>query len=51
MSRQTIDDLPTPALILDRAILSRNLNVRDLLGHEWLLLTKAAVEQMAEVLG
>ena len=25
MSTQTIDDLPTPALILDRAILNRNL--------------------------
>src|SRR5258708_22022018 len=25
MATQTIDDLPTPALILDRAILSRNL--------------------------
>src|SRR5260370_9197746 len=25
MSAQTIDDLPTPALILDRAILNRNL--------------------------
>jgi large subunit ribosomal protein L4 len=33
-----------------RVILSRNLNVRDLLSHEWLLLTKAAVEQMGEVL-
>jgi large subunit ribosomal protein L4 len=33
-----------------RVILSRNLNIRDLLSHEWLLLTKAAVEQMGEVL-
>ena len=33
-----------------KAILSRNLNVRDLLGHEWLVLTKAAIEQMGEVL-
>jgi large subunit ribosomal protein L4 len=33
-----------------RVILSRNLNVRDLLSHEWLLLTKAAVEQIGEVL-
>jgi large subunit ribosomal protein L4 len=33
-----------------KAILSRNLNVRDLLGHQWLVLTKAAVEQMGDVL-
>ena len=33
-----------------RVILSRNLNVRDLLNHEWLLMTKAAVEQVGEVL-
>ncbi|MFY9616149.1 MAG: 50S ribosomal protein L4 [Candidatus Dormiibacterota bacterium] len=33
-----------------RVILSRNLNVRDLLSHEWLLLTKAAVDQIGEVL-
>jgi large subunit ribosomal protein L4 len=31
-------------------ILSRNLNVRDLLNHDWLLMTKAAVEQVGEVL-
>jgi large subunit ribosomal protein L4 len=33
-----------------KAILSRNLNVRDLLGHEWLLITKAAVDQVGEAL-
>jgi len=30
MATQTIDDLPTPALILDRAILRRNLKVQGL---------------------
>jgi large subunit ribosomal protein L4 len=33
-----------------RVILSRNLNVRDVLNHEWLLMTRAAVEQVGEVL-
>ena len=33
-----------------RVILSRNLNVRDILNHDWLLMTRAAVEQVGEVL-
>ena len=33
-----------------KVILGRNLNVRDLLNHDWLLMTKAAVEQAGEVL-
>jgi large subunit ribosomal protein L4 len=33
-----------------RVILSRNLNVRDVLNHQWLLMTRAAVEQVGEVL-
>jgi large subunit ribosomal protein L4 len=33
-----------------KVILTRNLNIRDLLNHEWLLMTKAAVDQVAEVL-
>jgi large subunit ribosomal protein L4 len=33
-----------------KMILSRNLNVRDLLSHDWLLMTRAAVEQVGEVL-
>jgi large subunit ribosomal protein L4 len=33
-----------------KSILGRNLNVRDLLTHDWLVITKAAVEQLGEVL-
>ncbi|MEA2646286.1 MAG: large subunit ribosomal protein [Chloroflexota bacterium] len=33
-----------------RSILGRNLNVRDLLNHDWLVITRAAVEQLGEVL-
>ena len=33
-----------------KVILSRNLNVRDVLNHEWLVMTKSAVEQLSEVL-
>ncbi|MFN2462939.1 MAG: 50S ribosomal protein L4 [Candidatus Dormibacteria bacterium] len=33
-----------------KVILSRNLNVRDLLNHDWLLMTRAAVDQVGEVL-
>ncbi len=33
-----------------KVILTRNLNVRDLLNHEWLLMTKGAVDQVGEVL-
>ena len=39
MSSQTIDDLPTPALILDRAILNRNLKrMSDRLRHAGVML-------------
>ena len=31
-------------------ILTRNLNVRDLVNHDWLLMTRAAVDQVGEVL-
>jgi len=33
-----------------KVVLTRNLNVRDLLNHEWLLMTKGAVDQVGEVL-
>lgn len=33
-----------------KVILTRNLNVRDLLDHDWLLLTRAGVEQLQEVI-
>jgi len=33
-----------------KVILTRNLNVRDVLDHDWLLLTRAGVEQLGEVL-
>ena len=33
-----------------KSILGRNLNVRDLLNHDWLVITRAAVEQLGEVL-
>jgi large subunit ribosomal protein L4 len=31
-------------------ILTRNLNVRDLVNHDWLLMTRAAIDQVGEVL-
>jgi large subunit ribosomal protein L4 len=31
-------------------VLVRNLNLRDLLNHEWLVMTEAAVQQLEEVL-
>src|SRR6202171_58873 len=33
-----------------KVILTRNLNVRDLVNHDWLLMTRAAVDQVGEVL-
>lgn len=33
-----------------RIVLTRNLNVRDLLAHDWLMLTRTSVEQMGEAL-
>ena len=34
-----------------KVILSRNLNLRDVLDHDWLLMTRAAIDQVGEVLG
>jgi len=33
-----------------KIVLTRNLNVRDLVNHDWLLMTRAAVDQVGEVL-
>jgi len=33
-----------------KVILTRNLNVRDLLAHDWLMLTRTGVEQLGETL-
>jgi large subunit ribosomal protein L4 len=33
-----------------KVILTRNLNVRDLVNHDWLLMTRGAVDQVGEVL-